>query len=188
MGKIEPLRGLTEPGCIEPAIEMMTADQKKYANPKPEPGQQIKPDKSGWRTGITPPEDVCKRMFEEAQKAKDAIHVRNVDMKKALSIQELAQVVETLRGMVMIAYPAYHGLYEWDSVYEILEDLTDFPNQYPDVEWHDPKSTTIWACRKEWIPGKLVRDYIPNEKTKMVVKLAKTGGGQPVAEPQIDKE
>merc|ERR1711935_615761 len=124
----------------------------------------------------------------ESIKAKATIHARNVEQKNMLSIVGLAETVETLRGMVMIAYPAYHGLFDWDIVYQILEDQVDYPNFFPECEWHDPKETTIWACRKEWISGKFVKEYVPNEKTKMVVKLAKSGSGQPVAEPQIDKE
>jgi len=105
-----------------------------------------------------------------------------------LSLSELKQEIELLRGMVMIAYPAYHGLYEWDIVYRILEDQVDYFAEFPDIEWHEPKETVIWSCRKEWIKGKLLKDYLPNEKTKVVVKLAKIGSGQPVAEPTIDKE
>jgi len=90
--------------------------------------------------------------------------------------------------MVMISYPAYHGLYEWDPVYMILEDQMDFFAYFADIEWHDPKETVIWACRKEWIKGKYLKEYVPNDKTKVVVKLSKVGSGQPVAEPQIDKE
>jgi len=121
-------------------------------------------------------------------RAKNIIHVRNVEQKKELVIEELKEAIETLRGMVMIAYPAYHGLYEWDPAYIILENQCDFPSMYPDCEWHDAKDSVIWCCRKEWIKGKLVKDYIPNEKTKVVVKMQKIGAGQPVAEPQIDKE
>jgi len=88
----------------------------------------------------------------------------------------------------MIAYPAYHNLYTWDHAYLLLEDQVNPIELYPDVEWHEAKETVIWSCRKEWIKGKLLKDYVPNEKTKIVVKLQKEGSGQPVAEPQIDKE
>jgi len=88
----------------------------------------------------------------------------------------------------MIAYPAYHGLYTWDHAYLMLEEQVKPIELYPDCEWHEAKETVIWACRKEWIKGKLLKDYVPNEKTKIVVKLQKEGSGQPVAEPQIDKE
>jgi len=93
-----------------------------------------------------------------------------------------------MRGMTQIGYPAYHGLPEWDPVYEILEDKADIPAMFPDVEWHDLNDTVIWCARKEWIRGKKLTEYLPNDKTKAVIKLAKTGSGAPVSEPQIDKE
>merc|ERR1711879_92606 len=109
-------------------------------------------------------------------------------MKKNLTIEGLKEQINLLRGMVMIAYPAYHGLPEWEPVVEMLEGTFPYLEAFPDCEWSEAKDTVVWACRKEWLPGKFLKDYVPNEKTKMVVKLAKSGTGQPVAEPQIDKE
>jgi len=69
----------------------------------------------------------------------------------------------------MIAYPAYHGLYTWDHAYLMLEDQVKPVELYPDCEWHEAKESVIWSCRKEWIKGKLLKDYVPNEKTKIVI-------------------
>ena len=132
--KLEALRGLSTPECMEPAIEMLTAEQKKYAYPKPEGGQRLCPDKTGYRIGIAPPEEVSKRMIDESIAAKAKIHARNVEQKKMLSIADLAETVEILRGMCMIAYPAYHGLYDWDLARQILEDQVDYPGWFPDCE------------------------------------------------------
>jgi len=167
---------------------MLSEADKKFAYPKPSNGQRLNPDKTGYRIGIAPPEAVSQRMMDEALRAKNMIHARNVEQKKELVLEELKEVIETLRGMVMIAYPAYHGLYEWDLVYRVLEEEIDYFAEFPDIEWHEAKETVIWSCRKEWIKGKLLKEYVPNEKTKVVVKLNKVGAGQPVAEPQIDKE
>jgi len=39
------------------------------------------------------------------------------------------------------------------------------------------------------IRGKILRDYIgKNEKTKIIVKLTKSGTGAPAREPMIDEE
>jgi len=186
--KLEALRGLTNAETIAPAVEMLSEAEKKYAYPIPEGGQRYNPDKTGYRIGIAPPEEVSKRMMEECQTAKNLIHARNVEYKKSLSSAQLKDQIEILRGMVMIAYPAYHGLYEWDHVHMLLEQDVKPYEIYGDVEWHKKEETVIWSCRKEWIKGKLLKDYVPNEKTKIVVKLQKEGSGQPVAEPQIDPE
>jgi len=60
--RIEALRGLITPECIEPAVEMLPEKDKKYAYPKPEGAQRLNPDKTGYRTGVAPPEEVSKRM------------------------------------------------------------------------------------------------------------------------------
>jgi len=63
---------------------MLSAADKKYAYPKPEGQQRLNPDKTGYRIGIAPPEEISKRMLDECLKAKNMIHARNVDMKKEL--------------------------------------------------------------------------------------------------------
>merc|ERR1712159_203700 len=82
--KLEALRGLSTPECIQPAIDMLSESDKKYANPQPHGGQRLCPDKTGYRIGIAPEEAISKRMMDEAANAKNAIHARNVEMKKNL--------------------------------------------------------------------------------------------------------
>jgi len=49
------------------------------------------------------------------------------------------------------------------------------------------KNTALWWAGKELLRGKLLKDFSgKNEKTKIIVKLAKTGSGAPVREPAID--
>lgn len=184
----EALRGLTTPETYEPALETLPKEQIAWGRPKPEGTQRITIDKTGYRTGIAPAQEITTKMINECVAAKAVIHARNVEQKKSLSIKQLKETIDLLRGMVMIAYPAYHGLPPWEPVLEILEGTLEFLAYWPDCEWTDAKESTIWSCRKEWVKGKFLKDYIPNEKTKVVVKIAKVGTGQPVAEPQIDKE
>jgi len=63
--KLEALRGLTNPETIAPAVEMLSAEEKKFAYPIPENGHRYNPDKTGYRIGIAPPEELSKRMLDE---------------------------------------------------------------------------------------------------------------------------
>jgi len=54
--------------------------------------------------------------MSEAAKAKKSISKDNVDLKVALEGKVLNEVVNNLRGAIMICYPAYHGLPEWEPV------------------------------------------------------------------------
>lgn len=130
----EALRGLTTAETYDPAIEMMPKELQCWAYPKTEGDQRYNTDKTGYRTGIAPPEHLSKRITDEVLTAKGLIHARNADAKKCMSVSELKECIDILRGMVMIAYPAYHGLPEWDPVYEICEEKCDFMATYPDCE------------------------------------------------------
>jgi len=47
----------------------------------------------------------------------------------------------------------------------------------------------MWWAGKELQRGKLLSDYVgKNDKTKIIAKLQKAGGGPPVREPIIDQE
>jgi hypothetical protein len=51
------------------------------------------------------------------------------------------------------------------------------------------EDTSLWWAGKEIVRGKLLQDFTgKNDKTKIVVRLTKSGGGAPVREPQVDEE
>ena len=45
-----------------------------------------------------------------------------VDQKKCINKEEVSEAINLLKGAVMIAYPAYYELPEWEPVYLILEN------------------------------------------------------------------
>ncbi len=52
----------------------------------------------------------------------------------------------------------------------------------------DPKDSSMWWAGKELLRDKLLNSYTgKNEKTKIVVKLTKTGSGAPVRESAVDE-
>jgi len=60
-------------------------EKMPWAKPVPKNGERLNPDKTGYRTGIAPPEEVSKRMLEEARKAKDYIHKKQAESKVCLT-------------------------------------------------------------------------------------------------------
>lgn len=53
----------------------------------------------------------------------------------------------------------------------------------------DVQLAQLWFSGKEMLPGKKLKDYLgPNEKTKIIVKLQKRGGGKPAREPLMSEE
>lgn len=56
------------------------------------------------------------------------------------------------------------------------------------MQYLDPKDATMWWAGKEFRPEKKLNDYTgKNEKTKIVIKITKSGTGAPVREGGIDE-
>jgi hypothetical protein len=185
----EEIRGLTD-DLIPDAEGRVGTDKKPTPSVKLLPGQRINPDKHSYRTGIILSEEVTKVMLDEIVKAKKLISKENIEYKICLEQKRLKEAFSCLRGAIMIGYPGYYGLPEWDPVRLVLEDKFDFPANQADVyEYMDPKVTSLWWAGKELFKGKILSDYVgKNEKTKIVIKLQKTGGGAPVREPLVDEK
>ncbi len=185
----ECLRGLTTPETYEPACEMLKDHEKKYAHPKPEANQIKKPDKTGYRIGIAPIKQVADKMFDECKKGQELLKPTRAEQRKTTNKTELLEIMTLIKGSVMIAYPGYHNLPEWDPVYLLLENKLDFLSQYPDCDLMNLENSVLWWAKKELKKQKKLLDYVgKNEKTKLKVKINRKGEGAPLAEAPIDKK
>lgn len=73
---------------------------------------------------------------------------------------------------MMIAYPAYHGLGEWEPAKLILEGQFDIDTKSDTYDFLDENTASLWWAGKELLRGKLLNEYSgKNEKTKIVVRL-----------------
>lgn len=98
--------------------------------------------------------------------------------------------MNNLRGAVMIAYPAYHGLPPWEPAVLLLENKHELEGKETDIgEYLNANESALWWAGKELIKGKLLKDYVgKNEKTKIICKMTKVGAGMPAREAAIDEE
>eukprot|EP00349_Pseudokeronopsis_sp_Brazil_P007936 CAMPEP_0202959820 /NCGR_PEP_ID=MMETSP1396-20130829/4000_1 /ASSEMBLY_ACC=CAM_ASM_000872 /TAXON_ID= /ORGANISM="Pseudokeronopsis sp., Strain Brazil" /LENGTH=71 /DNA_ID=CAMNT_0049678617 /DNA_START=460 /DNA_END=675 /DNA_ORIENTATION=- len=70
-----------------------------------------------------------------------------------------------------MAYPAYHGLGEWEPIRVILENKEEFDEKMNISDDLSVDNTTLWICGKELLKGKKLSDYFgKNEKQKFVIK------------------
>ena len=89
----------------------------------------------------------------------------------------------------MMAYPAYHGLGEWEPIRVILENKEEFDEKMDLSDDLSLDSSSLWICGKELQKGKYFYEYFgKNEKSKFVIKIQKKGSGAPVREPLIDEK
>jgi hypothetical protein len=97
-------------------------------------GTIYKDDPTGQRTGWVLEESVTNTILKGCQDAKAFISVKKVEEKKPMTIIELLEILDLLKAGVMIGYPCYYGLPEWEPCRILLEDKGDLltkemPNQ-----------------------------------------------------------
>jgi len=121
-------------------------------------------------------------MLEEAMKGKQLIHKTQIDRKIPLTFEAIENQLDIFKGLVMMAYPGYHGLGEWEPIRFLLEDPED---EHQDLL--DLAKVSLWIVGKELQAPKLFSDYFgANEKSKFVAKLQVRGQGAPQREPVVD--
>eukprot|EP00826_Nyctotherus_ovalis_P051993 TRINITY_DN6540_c0_g1_i1.p1 TRINITY_DN6540_c0_g1~~TRINITY_DN6540_c0_g1_i1.p1 ORF type:complete len:234 (-),score=81.79 TRINITY_DN6540_c0_g1_i1:135-836(-) len=148
-------------------------------------GTRVVEDKNKVRTGWLLDEDTTKKMLQHITEAKAVIHKDQVAKKIPLTEKMLLEQLDILKGVMMISYPGYHGLGEWEPARIILEA----GEALGDGDMYEAEKTTLWYAGKEMARGRVLGDYLgKNEKTTVIVKLTQTGAGAPPREPVIDKE
>ena len=99
----------------------------------------------------------------------------------------LTEQLDLVRGLMMMAYPGFHGLGVWEPIWVILENKEEFDEKMNLTDDLAIDNCVLWCVNKELQSGKTFADYFgKNEKSKMVMKVTKRGGGAPVREPVID--
>ncbi len=168
--KPEELRGLKDYDEYVKNEDITTINGLKRMPPKV--GVREIVDETHYRTGWLLGEEISKHMLDESMKTKLLIHKNQVDNKVCLTKPMMMEQLDIIRGLVMMAYPAYHGLGEWEPIRVILENKEEFEEKMDlsDDLWAD--KSTLWICGKELQPGKVFSDYFgKNEKSKYVVKI-----------------
>ncbi|CAI2375911.1 unnamed protein product [Moneuplotes crassus] len=155
----------------------------------PQTGTREVIDETHYRTGWILDEEMVEEMLEGVRKAKSVIHIDNIAKKKPIAMEELNELVDWFRGMTMKAYPAFHGLGEWEPVLVLLENKEEIDHTLHGTDDMEEEKAQIWWAGKELARGKLLQDYVgKNDKSKIIVKMQHKGSGAPVREPLIDEE
>lgn len=85
-------------------------------------------DKSGNRTGWILEDSINSTIMNGISDAREYISVKWTQEKKNINIKELFDFLDILKAGVMIAYPGYYGLPQWEPCLLLLEDKTDIKN------------------------------------------------------------
>lgn len=88
-------------------------------------GTRYNEDKTNMRTGWILEETTTENVLKAIEEAKAYINLKRTEEKKITTVHELLDLLDLLKAGVMICYPSYHGLPEWEPCVNILEDKTD---------------------------------------------------------------
>ena len=122
--KPEELRGLQDIEEYVKNDDITTKDGLKKM--PPQTGSRTIIDETHYRTGWLLEEPMTQKLLDYAKKLKELIHIGQVERKVTLNLAQMLELIEEVRGMIMITYPAYHGLGDWEPVRVILENGEEF--------------------------------------------------------------
>merc|ERR1712227_30817 len=178
--KPEGLRGLNEDGYEEYLKgEDITVTEGLKQMP-PQVGTRFVKDESHYRTGWLLSEEMTQKMLDQATLMKKMIHKDSVARKEYMTMGPMEEQVDIVRGLMMMAYPGFHGLGDWEPVWVLLENNEDFDQNLHQSDDLKVEDTVLWCVNKELQSGKVFSDYFgKNEKSKMIIKVTKRGGGAP---------
>ncbi len=121
--KPEESRGLNITEDIDADIE----DTYKVPKTKmPEKvGTRYNEDPSHQRTGWILEAEVTDTILKGVMDAKAYINSKRAEEKKVTTLKELFDTLDMLKAGVMIGYPGYYGLADWEMCKVLLEDKQD---------------------------------------------------------------
>eukprot|EP00753_Platysulcus_tardus_P016437 PLAT5708.1.p1 GENE.PLAT5708.1~~PLAT5708.1.p1 ORF type:complete len:290 (+),score=124.99 PLAT5708.1:135-1004(+) len=172
---------------LDEVVEELDAEGGAGESKSDERGEWYAADPTGRRTGAAPSPDMADVISKTCEEALAAISKDKVRAKKSTTAAELNEVIAHVGGAVTMAFPM--GLPDYDPVRIILEDDEDLSGKADSKEVLDADTATLWSCGKEFLRDQTVRDRVGrHERTKVIAKLQKPGGGAPAREPGISED
>eukprot|EP00037_Helgoeca_nana_P008381 m.74497 g.74497 ORF g.74497 m.74497 type:complete len:292 (-) comp18900_c0_seq1:2819-3694(-) len=153
----------------------------------PSGGSRPNRDDIGRRTGNAPLENMAEVLNKTCADAKKAVSKDLVAARQNLTLEMVNEEFEKIKGAVMIVYPM--GLPPYDEVQHILHGSEDLGGREDGKAVIPPGDGQLWWAGKELSKEKKLADYVgKNEKTTIIAKLQKRGGGAPVREAAVDEQ
>lgn len=173
--------GLTD----EQIVEMKIKDEwtpKCY----PSGGAVFNRDDIGRRTGNAPNEKMGEILRKTCAEAKAATSRDQAKANKCLTLQMFKDELDKVKGAVMIVYPM--GLPPYDEVEHCINDTENLAGRQASNQVISEEEGELWWAGKNMQRSKKLHEYIgKNEKTKLICKIQKRGGGAPVREPVVSE-
>ncbi|XP_076658327.1 cilia- and flagella-associated protein 298-like [Halictus rubicundus] len=180
---------------LPPNMMGLTDEQVEDLKLKDEWGEKCVPmggwtfnkDVIGRRNGKQPNAKMREVLSKTIEDARAMVSKKLVQQDKSVTQKIVQEALDILRGAVTIVYPM--GLPPHDVIRQEFENTEDLGGTQASLEVIDVQLAQLWFSGKEMLPGKKIKDYVgANEKTRIIVKLQKRGGGRPAREPLMSEE
>ena len=147
--KPEGLRGLDPKGYDDylKGDDITVKDGLKAMPPKV--GVRHVPDSTHYRTGDLISEEMTQKMLDQSMAMKKIIHINSIAEKRMLNKEILMEQLDITRGLMMMAYPGFHGLGDWEPIWVILENKEEWDEKMNLSDDLSPENCTLWAVNKE---------------------------------------
>lgn len=144
-------------------------------------------DPTGRRRGRQPTEKIRMVLMEAVREAKGLVSRDLVKSGTPLTPQHPQDALTLLGGALTMAYPS--GLPPHDPVREERESRERLEGTQAGKLVLDAGMTQLWFAGKELQCDKTLKHYLgSNDKTKVIIKVQRRGGGAPAREPQLSLE
>ncbi|CCI43854.1 hypothetical protein ABG067_001391 [Albugo candida] len=151
-------------------------------------GEFYEEDPLGLRTGEGVSPQLRETMAKVSEDAKQ--YLQQFQMKRCTTRHELNEKLMNIRGAIMMAFPM--GLPPHDPIKNLLdrENVEEaLADRAASLDVTNVENTELWWAGKQFYRDQTVCDMVgKNEKTKIIVKLQKKGGGMPSREPGVTEE
>jgi len=184
---VDAVGGLAAHGIMKPVDDIGSDEFKKSCGVQTSEEENYCPDPSGLRTGNRPDPGLASTLLQTASSLDEYINKSQVIKKVALTEEGLNEKLSNVRGAVIMAFPM--GLPKWDTVKLLLDGNEALKETGIANDILDPDTASLWIDGKEFPRDNLVSDRLGNnEKTKVIGKLQKSGGGPPAREPAVSEK
>lgn len=162
---------------------------EKYNNAVIDKNEFYQADPTGIRTGNGVGPNLSDTIERVAQDVEAILDKNNVARKIPISLNQLQEKLDLVRGAVTMAFPM--GLPEWDTIRLTIEGDHGLDGTAAGQELLNEDTAELWVASRifDRSPGQTVAHRLgKNEKTKVIGKLQKPGGGPPGREPGVSEE
>ncbi|KAM6907465.1 cilia- and flagella-associated protein 298 [Xenentodon cancila] len=174
-------------GLTEEQIDELKLKDEWEDRCTPSGGTVFRKDEIGRRNGHAPNDKMKEVLMRTVEEAKALVSKKQVQANVCVTMEMVKDALDQLRGAVMIVYPM--GLPPHDPIRMEFDGQENLSGTQASLQVISEDECQLWWAAKEMQRGKKLQDYIgKNEKTKLVVKIQKTGQGAPAREPLITDE